>query len=79
LKKAEAPCTATAAPWILAATILGSSMAFIALSALQSSFRARSRKGLPKRCSGPQARLHPLRTARRRACNDARTWTRYAT
>jgi EmrB/QacA subfamily drug resistance transporter len=28
-KKATSPCTPTAAPWILAATILGSSMAFI--------------------------------------------------
>jgi EmrB/QacA subfamily drug resistance transporter len=41
------PCTAQAGPWILAATILGSSMAFIdstvvnvALPALQASFRA---------------------------------------
>src|SRR5260221_14121991 len=41
------PCTAAAQPWILAATILGSSMAFIdgtvvnvALPALQSSFHA---------------------------------------
>ena len=44
---AAAPCTQEAEPWILAATILGSSMAFIdgtavnvALPALQQSFRA---------------------------------------
>ena len=44
---ADAPCTAQAAPWILAATILGSSMAFIdstvvnvALPALQASLNA---------------------------------------
>src|SRR5690348_9256045 len=43
----EAPCRAEARPWILAATILGSSLAFIdstvvnvALPALQSSFHA---------------------------------------
>src|SRR5260370_36418592 len=43
----EAPCAAEARPWILAATILGSSMAFIdgtvvnvALPALQASFQA---------------------------------------
>src|SRR6266403_3661295 len=42
-----APCTAAAQPWILAATILGSSMAFIdstvvnvALPALQATFHA---------------------------------------
>jgi len=33
-KKAEAPCSPNAAPWILAATILGSSMAFIDETAL---------------------------------------------
>jgi hypothetical protein len=44
---AAVPCTQEAEPWILAATILGSSMAFIdgtavnvALPALQQSFRA---------------------------------------
>src|SRR2546425_558579 len=44
---AMAPCTRSSAPWILAATILGSSMAFIdgtvvnvALSALQTSLHA---------------------------------------
>src|SRR6267142_5928277 len=44
---AEAPCAAEARPWILAATILGSSMAFIdstvvnvALPAIQASFQA---------------------------------------
>ena len=44
---AESPCTRAAAPWILTATILGSSMAFIdstvvnvALPALQATFRA---------------------------------------
>jgi EmrB/QacA subfamily drug resistance transporter len=46
--KADHPCVVEARPWILAATILGSSMAFIdgtvvnvALPALQSSFNAR--------------------------------------
>lgn len=45
--RVEAPCRANARPWILAATIIGSSMAFIdstvvnvALPALQSSFHA---------------------------------------
>jgi EmrB/QacA subfamily drug resistance transporter len=33
-KKAEAPCSPTAAPWVLAATILASSMAFIDETAL---------------------------------------------
>src|SRR6267142_6959132 len=46
-KAAVAPCARASGPWILAATILGSSMAFIdgtavnvALPALQQSFRA---------------------------------------
>ena len=46
-KPAAAPCAKGAEPWILAVTILGSSMAFIdstvvnvALPALQSSFKA---------------------------------------
>src|SRR5689334_8444747 len=45
--RVEAPCSAKARPWILAATILGSSMAFIdstvvnvALPAIQASFHA---------------------------------------
>jgi MFS family permease len=45
--KAVAPCSKTTGPWILAATILGSSMAYIdgtvvnvALPALQSNFKA---------------------------------------
>ena len=33
-KKAEAPCSPNAAPWVLAATILASSMAFIDETAL---------------------------------------------
>lgn len=46
-KKADLPCAPNAAPWILAATILGSSMAFIdetavtmALPAIQSALGA---------------------------------------
>jgi hypothetical protein len=46
-KRVEAPCAPNAAPWVLAATILGSSMAFIdetavpvALPAIQDALRA---------------------------------------
>src|SRR3712207_599695 len=46
-KKADSPCSSNAAPWILAATILGSSMAFVdetavtvALPAIQEALRA---------------------------------------